>query len=249
MHGLLVVTPELMIQPYRSGIQLAKVDHANYLRPLEDIYNSSIATYFMSTASRNVAVNDATAILNGAGSISDLIGIDAHDLWDVEAANKMQANDKQVMNNECLQITDDSALRSSDESYLQMISFKLPWYEQEKVIGVFGMTMQLNTRSPGEFAMNLTRIIATGLINSSQLSTLQALPKATNGQVYLSKRELDILKLVVKNMTAKQIAERLFISKRTVENYIANIKLKANCNSKFELIEKFYWKLSKTDYT
>jgi DNA-binding CsgD family transcriptional regulator len=238
------ITSELIIKPYHSGIQLVKPEQGGGGR-LREIYDSSITTYFQSTECRIIGANEATAEFNGANSIRDLIGLDAHDIWNNEAACKMQSSGQHVMCNETLQISDFSALRSADESYLHMISFKLPWYEQEKVIGVFGMTLELNTRSPGEFAMNLTRIIATGLINSSQLSTLQALPQATNDQVYLSKREMDILKLLVKNLTAKQIAERLFISKRTVENYLANIKLKFNCDSKFELIEKFYWKLSR----
>jgi len=237
---------ELIIKSFRSGIQLMKPEQTRGSR-LGEIYKSSIATYFMSTSSRIIGGNEATAELNGANSNCDLIGIDAHDLWDVEAACKMQTDDKHVMRQETLQITDDSAIRSVDQSHLHMISFKMPWYEQDKVIGIYGMTLQLNSHSLGEFTKNLTTIIAAGLIKGPQLSSIRTLTQAADDNIYLSHREMGILKLLVENLTAKQIAERLSISKRTVENYLANIKMKTNCDSKFELIEKYYWKFKSND--
>lgn len=59
-------------------------------------------------------------------------------------------------------------------------------------------------------------------------------------QSMLSKRENDVLTHLAHGKTAKQIGMQLDISRRTVEHHIANIKYKTNCNSRSEIINK-YW--------
>jgi DNA-binding CsgD family transcriptional regulator len=54
----------------------------------------------------------------------------------------------------------------------------------------------------------------------------------------LSPRERKLLSYIIKGCTSKQIAEEFVLSKRTIESYIDTLKLKLNCNSKFELIQK-----------
>ncbi len=54
----------------------------------------------------------------------------------------------------------------------------------------------------------------------------------------LSSRELDIITLLLEGYLAPQIASQIFLSKRTVEHYIERIKLKLDCSSKTELIQK-----------
>lgn len=52
----------------------------------------------------------------------------------------------------------------------------------------------------------------------------------------LSDRELECLFLILRGKTAKQIAEIICLSKRTVEYYIENIKNKFGCHTKADLI-------------
>lgn len=60
-----------------------------------------------------------------------------------------------------------------------------------------------------------------------------------NGQhLTLSKRELDILKLLMFGCTAKKIGQELNISFRTAEQYIEQLKDKFACDSKSDLIIK-----------
>jgi LuxR family quorum-sensing system transcriptional regulator SolR len=54
----------------------------------------------------------------------------------------------------------------------------------------------------------------------------------------LSKREIECAILLTKNQTAKQIAQTLDISFRTVEVHIQNIKYKMDCQSKICLLKK-----------
>jgi len=52
----------------------------------------------------------------------------------------------------------------------------------------------------------------------------------------LSPREREIVKLLVKGMTRNDIAEKFFLSKRTVETHIARIFKKTNTHSLYSLI-------------
>ena len=57
-------------------------------------------------------------------------------------------------------------------------------------------------------------------------------------QFYLTKRELTCLHYLVRGKTAKEISTILFISSRTVEKHLSNIKGKLNCKTKSELIDR-----------
>lgn len=54
--------------------------------------------------------------------------------------------------------------------------------------------------------------------------------------IKLSQREAEVARLVLQGMTMKQIGEGLFISPRTVETHIDNIKAKVDVNKKADLI-------------
>jgi DNA-binding CsgD family transcriptional regulator len=57
-------------------------------------------------------------------------------------------------------------------------------------------------------------------------------------KLHLSKRESECLHYLVQGKTAKQTAQILSISHRTVETYIENLKLKLKCKNKAELMVK-----------
>ena len=52
----------------------------------------------------------------------------------------------------------------------------------------------------------------------------------------LSMRELEIVELVVAGLSNHKIAEKLEISKRTVDNHISNILKKTNTDNRVELV-------------
>lgn len=54
----------------------------------------------------------------------------------------------------------------------------------------------------------------------------------------LTKRECECVFLLIRGKTAKEIADLLSLSKRTIESYIENIKNKMHCQSKAELLVK-----------
>lgn len=58
---------------------------------------------------------------------------------------------------------------------------------------------------------------------------------AADGLEQLTKREVEVLKLVAKGMSYKDIAERLVISHRTVQNHVQNTLTKLHLNNRVEL--------------
>lgn len=78
-----------------------------------------------------------------------------------------------------------------------------------------------------------------GAAISNYLSEIMQEPKqkeAPKGQI-LNEREQDILRLVAEGKTAKEIAEVLFLSRRTVENYKNSILKKLNLHKTSDLIK------------
>ena len=95
------------------------------------------------------------------------------------------------------------------------------------------------------------------LKNDTHSSLLQALEKVTNGKKYfsddiseilvrqinfpsekseLTMRELEIIKLIARDFSTKQIAQVLFISEKTVETHRKNILRKTDCSSVVGLV-------------
>lgn len=62
-------------------------------------------------------------------------------------------------------------------------------------------------------------------------------PKKQPIEQMLNERELDILRLVTEGKTAKEIAEVLFLSRRTIENYKNSILKKLNLHRTSDLIK------------
>jgi len=91
--------------------------------------------------------------------------------------------------------------------------------------------------------------------NGSKEDLLNAIETVFRGEIYVTSehnvklsemsdkhmqftgRELEVLNLLKRNKTNKQIAETMQISKRTVENHISNIYLKTGVASRWEIMD------------
>src|SRR6478609_7417816 len=62
--------------------------------------------------------------------------------------------------------------------------------------------------------------------------------KSKEPEVKLTSRELEIIKLISEGLTSHQIADKLFISPRTVETHRANLMKKMDVKNSIELVKK-----------
>jgi len=62
--------------------------------------------------------------------------------------------------------------------------------------------------------------------------------KPKEESINLTKREIEIIKLIADGLTSQQMADRLFISPRTVETHRANLMKKMNVKNAVELVKK-----------
>jgi DNA-binding NarL/FixJ family response regulator len=68
------------------------------------------------------------------------------------------------------------------------------------------------------------------------LSEFRRVASAEEGEPGLTPRENEILRLVAKGYTYREIAERLFISQKTVQNHVRNILTKLQLRKRYELM-------------
>jgi DNA-binding NarL/FixJ family response regulator len=60
-------------------------------------------------------------------------------------------------------------------------------------------------------------------------------PQTDDSDVQLTARETEVLRLVAKGLSYKQIAERLVVSHRTVQNHVQNTLQKLQLHNRVEL--------------
>jgi DNA-binding NarL/FixJ family response regulator len=76
------------------------------------------------------------------------------------------------------------------------------------------------------------------MVNNYITSLKKKKQKLAHPEIKLTKRELEVIKLIMKGYTSNQIAEGLFISNRTVDTHRANIMQKLDVKNSIELINK-----------
>lgn len=57
---------------------------------------------------------------------------------------------------------------------------------------------------------------------------------STDSQVKLTKREVEVLSLVIEGKSSKEVADQLYVSKRTVDFHLANIYSKLSVTNRLQ---------------
>ncbi len=78
--------------------------------------------------------------------------------------------------------------------------------------------------------------------NEVNKALLSALLPQEMAEKNVTERELEVLKLLAQELTSKQIAEKLFISERTVETHRKNLMRKTGANNAIGLVRYAYSK-------
>ena len=83
------------------------------------------------------------------------------------------------------------------------------------------------------FSDNISKIILKSYIEKAKMNA----DDSANPQEILSKREIEILTMFAEGFINKEIADRLFISVRTVESHKNHIMQKLNLKTQVELVK------------
>jgi two-component system, NarL family, nitrate/nitrite response regulator NarL len=105
--------------------------------------------------------------------------------------------------------------------------------------GIKGYLLKKDSQKELLTALDQIRAGRTYLSNEINTLLIQNLQNPDEGKL-LTEREREILKLIAKEYTNKDIAEELFISERTVETHRKNIFRKTKTNSLVGLIKFAY---------
>ncbi len=235
---------ELLVQRYRHGIHLVKpsaTSQSSSESSISSFYNLPLTVYFTDREDRLLKVNSASVEILGAQSEQEVYRKTAAHFTSKKLGLQVLKNNNAVMNSGKMKTIEERGVRA-DNFLVEAFTFKFPWYFEDQIIGLFGCSIRMDPLSRGGFSDALFQLIQTGLlIPGNVLPSPLKISKFKDAP--LSEREKEVLSLLVRGKTAREIADWICLSKRTIEHCIERIKLKTHCASKSELIEKFIEKL------
>ena len=93
----------------------------------------------------------------------------------------------------------------------------------------------------GEGGAPMSSQIARKVVNAFQLKPkVEALQERGASVAELSKREQEVLEMISKGMTYREIAEILFLAQETIRKHVYHIYDKLHVNNRVEAVNKFY---------
>jgi DNA-binding CsgD family transcriptional regulator len=205
-----------------------KANRRLYNIDVENLLSLPTNVYWVNTEGKILGYNECVAQLfnsnltDGLGLSYDVIGKDQG--W-LEQAYSFQADDIEVMSSGCSKAgVIEPPVPFSDNAVRYYVTTRSPLRDQDgRVVGAFGISMDI-THVPHLKQHNIDL-----KLNVSEFS-----------QDKLSSRQSECLHYLVRGMTAKQIAQTLNLSHRTVEFYLDNLKVKLQCKTKAELVNKAF---------
>lgn len=225
-----------VIQPCFGGVILSDVTHRQF-----PTVNNMFATknhVFFTRQNHTIAdVNEACLHNFSYAKKSDAIGDTFAKLCDDKSQIlKVFSNDQLIFKNQRLQVFEEIA-DLVNGNCIHTLTYKLPWYSPtQELLGIFGYAVSLNNRSFKEIAEDVARF-SEFLLSDKHLPMLKKI-ECNEEEQFFSPREVDVARLLVRGKTAREIAEILNLSSRTVEAHLNNMKRKLNVNKKSQLIEK-----------
>lgn len=239
------VSSELQVYRFGHGIKLIKPNTRNKKcihygwntnHTVSRLLTIPCSIYFDNTNGIIQQVNEHNSALCGFDSANQAIGKTYFSRFTAKTAQLLLENDHKVMKNENTQFLEETIQQHNTDLVSQVLSIKMPWYnDQNKVIGLFGLSVILGKDS---LADSLALISKMGLLISKE-NLSASIGSEMNG-IYLSKQQQICAKFLLMGISIKEIALRMNLSPRTVENYIENIKFKCGCHNRTDLIIKLY---------
>lgn len=233
------INNDFRVVRYMHGIRLADpatISGDSY-SDVSSILQLPVSACFYDRENTFVNVNDNCVIAAGVDSVKDMIGQHPGKFTDKELDRRTIANNNAVMKSRQMIVSEETGFRA-DGALIRSMAVKLPWFHKDKVVGLLTFAIYTDNDSLQEFPTRMSSVFSTGLLGPVYPTALQQKIRLDDFQ--LSNREIELLGLMMRGFTGRQISEKLGISKRTVEHHIDHIKNKALCRTKSELIDKFY---------
>ncbi len=177
----------------------------------------------------------------------DLIGKDFHGVeemlsWKEGTADVLLLNTQQAIEQSKAQIIEECVVVQGKEQ--RYLTYRIPHPDSKTLIG-FSFNLTRYTKKERQSNLLGERaLISSVLLDQSAVDALvkslanKKISIEVNGiTVYLTKRETECILHLLRYKTVKDIARILQLSPRTIEDYIARLKCKLDCNTKAELIE------------
>lgn len=197
-------------------------ENKNFNIDIDSFTDLPIIVFWKDLDNRYYGCSDGMCKLFNIQSTSEVIGLRDDELQQVHA-EQLVVNDEHVMQQE-QPITIIEPIQHAQNAITQYVTtIKSPLYDyNDKLAGVFGVTFD------GLVDLTFTQSVINKIVAN--------LPSNKKLLARLTERELQCLQLLCeKSLAAREIAAELGISRRTVENYFENIKIKLGCKNKLEL--------------
>jgi len=127
---------------------------------------------------------------------------------------------------------------NSDGVYLTMLqrfSF-IPGNIMGKPLGILGVIIDMTHFKTEETVIHTIEEISTNNYKKTTAMLFKKVYYPNEKLLALSKREVEVLKLMSKGFSSKQIADQLAISRYTVNNHRKNMLCKTNCANSSDLL-------------
>ena len=223
------------VAKYKNGMMLYDITNKkiDLLINGTQLFALPYSVYLLDLKGATLNINEIGARICGFNSPIDAIGKTIFDVSMEDNAKDLLDNCESVLKQESVKIFDEFN-RRFDGRYLHFLSIKFPCYDSfYQLQGTLGISIVLGEHPLAEAITQLTDL---GLLPKSTPQDQSI--KLNLGSITLTPREKECIEYTVKGFTAKQIAQKLFISPRTVEEYLNQLKLKLEVGSKQELIQK-----------
>jgi DNA-binding CsgD family transcriptional regulator len=175
--------------------------------------------YSKNVNSQYLDCNEATANKLNLVSLKDIKGKNDNDFgWSKERIHFLRKHDLEVLKSRVASGRIERQFTTTSGNTLQLMSYKTPLFVDDKLVGISGFSLDFSS-------------IHLSDNNKTQEFMLSLRKK-------FSCRESEVLFHLARGKSARDISQKLNLSKRTVESYLNNIKSKTGVSTKSELIEK-----------
>jgi DNA-binding CsgD family transcriptional regulator len=201
---------------------------------IEKTFIDSQISYYVKEKQHGKYTNVNQAFLDAfnMSSVNEVLGQNDINLWRGKAPSFCINDQKIILAKKPDIFIEDMIFANTKQFYL---SCKSPLYSQSgKIIGIFGVSFPFNNKSFNNFpedALEAIKLFQSTLHKSN--FTIQK-------NVTLSNRQKECLHYLARGMTIKEIARALNLSPKTIENYLGALKIKLDCFTRAELVEKAF---------